>query len=90
MVLSAPCSMRFHCSPVSGDRKWDGSGKCQHTDANCGSIEFSGLIRCTFGPSKFSFVHISFDAFTIIRQCEQMSSTPIIETKVKNENSDDN
>lgn len=63
--------------------------KCQHTDANCGSIEFSGLIRCTLGPSKFSFVHISFDAFTIIRQCEQMSLTSIIETKVKNENSED-
>jgi len=43
--------------------------KCTRTDG-ARDVEFSGLIRCTFGQSKISFVHVSFDAFTIIRQCE--------------------
>lgn len=56
--------------------------KCRHTGVKSGGIEFSGLIRCTLGPSKFSFVHISFDAFTIIRQCEQMTVTSNEETSL--------
>ena len=49
--------------------------KCEHTGANYGNIEFTGLIRCNLGSSKFSFIHISFDALTVIRQCEQIVST---------------
>ena len=44
--------------------------KCSNKIDSKKLIEFSGLIRCTFGQSKISFVHISFDAFTILRQCE--------------------
>jgi len=51
--------------------------KCKRTESNSEGIEFSGLIRCTVGSSKFSFVHISFDAFTIIRQCEKLA-VPIV------------
>lgn len=46
--------------------------KCTHSDKSIKDVEFSGLIRCHYGVSKFSFVHVSFDAFTIIRHCEQM------------------
>ena len=46
--------------------------KSKSTSEEFKDVEFSGLIRCVFGSSKFSFVHISFDAFTIIRQSEQV------------------
>ena len=43
--------------------------RCSSTDGTHKSVEFSGLIRCNFSQSKISFAHISFDAFTVIRQC---------------------
>ena len=46
--------------------------RCKQGNGEFKDIEFSGLIRCVQGTSKFSFVHISFDAFTIIRQSEQI------------------
>jgi len=44
--------------------------KCVHEDKSYQDVEFKGMIRCTFGESKISFAHVSFDAFTIIRQCK--------------------
>jgi hypothetical protein len=43
--------------------------RCLSRDGSHKNVEFSGLIRCNFAQSKISTAHISFDAFTIIRQC---------------------
>ena len=43
--------------------------RCLSRDGSHKKVEFSGLIRCNFAQSKISFAHISFDAFTVIRQC---------------------
>jgi hypothetical protein len=43
--------------------------RCVPVNESDNSIDFTGLIRCNFLEKKISSAHITFDAFTIIRQC---------------------